>query len=263
MSTFRNYPGGGGNYRMRFGGMVTPAIRNIILACTGIFVVELVLRLFAPGALGFVLREFGVIPYAVTHKFRLWQPVTYLFLHSPTDLLHLLVNMLFLWMFGCDLERSWGRQRMYNYFFLTGIGAALINILVKSLIDPQGVRYPLPTIGASGAIYGILLASAILFPDRRIWLIPFPVTIPMKIYVLGAGAIEFFSTLGSTGDNVSHVTHLGGMLVGYLYLRRGSWFFRARNSISDWRRTRTRRKFEVYMRKHRNEPPSRPDHWVN
>ena len=87
--------------------------------------------------------------------------------------------------------------------------------------------------------------------------------IPMKIYVLGAGAIEFFSTLGSTGDNVSHVTHLGGMLVGYLYLRRGSWFFRARNSLSDWRRMRARRKFEVYMRKHRNEPPSRPDHWVN
>ena len=98
-----------------------------------------------------------------------------------------------------------------------------------------------------------------MFPDRKIWLIPFPVTIPMKIYVIGAGAIEFFLTLGSGGgDNVSHVTHLGGMLVGYLYLRRGSWFYRARNGISDWQRKRARRKFEVYMRKHRKSRPHAP-----
>jgi membrane associated rhomboid family serine protease len=227
-------------------------------------VVELVLRLFARGALGFVLTTFGLVPGLVTHKRFIWQPVTYLFLHDPGSLWHLLFNMLFLWMFGCDLERSWGRQRLYNYFLITGIGAGLINILVKTILDPRAIGSAMvPTIGASGAIYGILLASAVLYPDRRIWLIPFPVMIPMKIYVLGAGAIEFFSTLGSTGDNVSHVTHLGGMLVGYLYLRRGSWFFRARNSISDWKRTRARRKFEVYMRKNRNEPPSRPDHWVN
>jgi membrane associated rhomboid family serine protease len=173
--------------------------------------------------------------------------------------------MLFLWMFGCDIERAWGRRRLYNYFFLTGVGAGLINVLVKTIIDPRGLgSASIPTIGASGAIYGILLAAAILFPDRRIWLIPFPVMIPMRIYALGIGAIAFFSALASgVGDNVSHVTHLGGMLVGYLYLRRGSWFYRARNSFSDWQRQRARRRFQVYMRKHRNEPPSRPDHWVN
>ena len=261
MGTFGNYPGGGG-YRMRLGGLVTPAIRNLIIACTGVFLVQTLLELFSRAGSALMLRELGLVPYLVTHGLRLWQPVTYLFLHG--GLWHLLFNMLFLWMFGCDLERSWGRQRLYNYFFLTGIGAAVVNIVVKSIIDPHGLGSgTIPTIGASGAIYGILLASAILYPDRRIWLIPFPVMIPMKIYVLGAGAIEFFSTLGSTGDNVSHVTHLGGMLVGYLYLRRGSWFFRARNGITDWKRTRARRKFEVYMRKNRNEPPSRPDHWVN
>jgi membrane associated rhomboid family serine protease len=255
---------GGGGYRMRFGGWVTPAIRNIIIACTAVYVVELVLRLFAPGALRVVVGVFGLVPYAVTHRLLIWQPLTYLFLHDPGSLFHLLFNMLFLWMFGCDIERSWGRRRTYNYFLLTGVGAGVINIVVKTILDPSGLgSAAIPTIGASGAIYGILLAAAILFPDRQIWLIPFPVMIPMKIYVLGAGAIEFFSTLGSAGDNVSHVTHLGGMLVGYLYLRRGSWFFRARNSLSDWKRTRTRRKFEVYMRKHRREPPSRPDHWVN
>ncbi len=247
---------------MRLGGWITPAIRNLVLVCTGVFLVQTVLGLFSRVAAGWMLRELGLVPYLVTHGARLWQPVTYLFLHG--GLWHLLFNMLFLWMFGCDLERSWGSRRLYNYFFLTGVGAALINIAVKTIIDPHGLgSASIPTIGASGAIYGILLGAAILYPDRRIWLIPFPVMIPMKIYVIGAGAIEFFSTLGATGDNVSHVTHLGGMLAGYLYLRRGSWFFRARNSYSDWKRMRARRKFEVYMRKHRDEPPSRPDHWVN
>jgi membrane associated rhomboid family serine protease len=263
MSTFRNYPGGGGGgYRMGLGGWVTPAIRNIIIACTAVFLVQTLLMLFSQRAYALMLREFGLVPHLFTNGLRLWQPVTYLFLHG--GLWHLLFNMLFLWMFGCDLERSWGSRRMYNYFFLTGVGAAVVNVLVKTVMDPRGLdSAAIPTIGASGAIYGILLAAAIVFPDRRIWLIPFPVMIPMKIYVLGAGAIEFFSTLGSTGDNVSHVTHLGGMLVGYLYLRRGSWFFRMRNGVSDWRRLRARRKFEVYMRKNRDEPPSRPDNWVN
>lgn len=244
---------------MRLGGYVTPAIRNIVIACTAVFLVQELLAAFAgPGAYNWLIREFGLVPYQFTNRLRLWQPVTYLFLHG--GIWHLLFNMLFLWMFGCDIERSWGRRRFYNYFFLTGIGAGLLNVFVKTVGIGSAT---IPTIGASGAIYGVLLAAAILFPDRRIWLIPFPVMIPMRIYVLGMGAIAFFSALRSGGDSVSHVSHLGGMLVGYLYLRRGSWFFRARNSFSDWRRHRARRKFQVYMRKHRDEPPSRPDHWVN
>jgi membrane associated rhomboid family serine protease len=250
---------------MHMGDWVTPAIRNLVLICTGVFLFETVLNLFAPQALSVVIREFGLVPLLVAYRLRIWQPVTYLFLHDPHSLLHLLFNMLFLWMFGVDLERAWGKHRFYVYFFVTGIGAGLINVLVN-IVGTRFVGAPfdstIPTIGASGAIYGILLAAAIMFPDRRIWLIPFPVQIPMKIYVIGAGAIEFFSTLGTGGDNVSHVTHLGGMLIGYLYLRRGSWFFRARNGVSDWKRKRARKKFEVYMRKHRDEPPDR-DRWVN
>ena len=207
---------------------------------------------------------FGLVPYSVTHGLRLWQPVTYIFLHG--GILHLLFNMLFLWMFGADLERTWGTQRFYTYFFLTGIGAACINVLVKTAIDPHGLGTSLiPTIGASGAIYGVMLAAAVVFPDRQIWLIPFPVSIPMRIYVAGAIAIEFFMTLSSgSGDSVSHVTHLGGALVGYLYLRRGLFLYRARNEYLDWKRRRTRRKFEVYMREHKDDPPRRSDdHWVN
>ena len=107
--------------------------------------------------------------------------MTYLFLHD--GIWHLLFNMLFLYFFGMDLERTWGTRRFYEYFFLTGIGAGLINVLIKTLLDPHGTgfSFAIPTIGASGAIYGVLLAAGIMFPDRQVWLIPFPITIPMKI----------------------------------------------------------------------------------
>jgi membrane associated rhomboid family serine protease len=258
MSSFPRY-----RVRSRWREYITPAVRNIVLACVGVFLIQTLLQLFSPQAYYQFNRTFGLVPFDFLFKLHVWQPVTYLFLHG--GLWHILLNMLFLWMFGVDLERTWGSRRFYEYFFLTGIGAACINVLAELVVHPGGSGASfIPTIGASGAIYGILLANAVMFPDRKIWLIPFPVQIPMKIYVIAAGAIEFFMTLGAGGgDNVSHVTHLGGMLVGYLYLRRGSWFFRARNGISDWQRKRARRKFEVYMRKHREEPPSRPDHWVN
>src|ERR1700722_11920321 len=192
MSSFARYPPG----RRDWGGFITPAIRNIVLACVGAFLIQTLLGLFSPDGYRLVIREFGLVPLAVTHGLRIWQPVTYIFLHA--GLWHILLNMLFLWMFGADLERAWGTHRFYTYFFLTGAGAGLINVLVKTIIDPHGFgTSAIPTIGASGAIYGILLANAIMFPDRKIWLIPFPVTIPMKIYVIGAGAIEFFLTLGS------------------------------------------------------------------
>jgi membrane associated rhomboid family serine protease len=249
-------------FRTNWKGFVTPAIKAIVLLCTGVFLVQTVLRLFLPNAADLLILELGLVPRAVTHGLRLWQPLTYIFLHG--GLLHLLLNMLFLWMFGVDLERAWGTRRFWNYFLVTGVGAGIINVLVKTALDPHGVGTSLaPTIGASGAIYAVLVAAAIMFPDRQVWLIPFPVQIPMKIYVIAAVAIEFFFTLGAGGDNVSHVTHLGGILVGYVYLRRGSFMYRARNGFLDWKRKRARRKFEVYQRDHRDEPPTRPDNWVN
>jgi membrane associated rhomboid family serine protease len=244
--------------------MLTPAIRNIIIACTGVFLLQTLLNLFSPDAALWFEKAFGLVPLAVIPGLRFWQPLTYLFLHA--DIWHILLNMLFLWMFGSDLERTWGTRRFYVFYFVAGIGAGCTTVLIKTLLHMfgTGASVTTATIGASGAIYGVLLAAAIVFPDRQIWLIPFPVTIPMKIYVAGAIAIEFFSTLGRGGDNVSHVTHLGGALVGYLYLRRGLFLYRARNEYLDWKRRRAKRKFEVYMRDHKNEPPgSSDDRWVN
>jgi len=251
-------------FRTNWKGFVTPAVKTIVLICTGVFLVQTLVKLFLPSDDTIFLNYYlGLVPRAVTHGLRFWQPLTYIFLHA--DIWHLLINMLFLWMFGVDLERAWGTRRFWNYFLVTGIGAGLVNILVKTALDPHGIGTSLgpPTIGASGAIYAVLVAAAIMFPDREVWLIPFPVHIPMKIYVLAAVAIEFFLTLGAGGDNVSHVTHLGGIAIGYIYLRRGSFMYRARNSYLDWKRKRARRKFEVYASDHRDEPPSRPENRLN
>jgi membrane associated rhomboid family serine protease len=258
MSTFRTY-----GPRVRFGGgRVPPGIKALLITFAVVFAVQFLLSRFVQDGGMLMATVFGLVPRGVTHGLRVWQPFTYLFLHG--GLWHLLINLLVLWMFGSDLERTWGRRRFLNYFFMCGVGAGLLNVLVKTIADPQGAGSSLiPTIGASGAIYGVLAACAILFPDREIWLIPFPVTLSMRVYVLIMGAIAFFGTLGESGDTVSHVTHLGGMVVGWIYLRRGSFFFGVRNRFLDWKRRRARRRFEVYMRDHRDDPPSRPDRWVN
>lgn len=251
--------------RVRFDwrGFITPAVKILVLTCAGVFLAQTLIEIFLPSSDTSRFNHwFGLVPSGVIPGFRLWQPVTYLFLHG--GIFHLLINMLMLWMFGRELELVWGKKRFLNYFFLCGIGAGLITVFVKYLPVFWGRGLSdVPTIGASGAIFGILIANAILFPDRQIWLFPLPIMIPMRPFVAVMAAIEFFGTLGSSGDGVSHFCHLGGMLVGWLYLRRGSFLFRVRNEMADWKYQRNRRKFEVFMKKNKNEPPSRPDHWVN
>jgi membrane associated rhomboid family serine protease len=254
--------GRGYGYRFDLSGYFPPAIKTICLVCVGVFTLqELSGLLFHADGTSFWLRWFGLVPYAVTHGY-IWQLFTYIFLHA--NFLHIFFNLLYLAMFGADLERTWGARRFYIYFFVCGVGAGLINVIVKTIMDPHGAGTALaPTIGASGAIYGVLLAVAVIMPHRQVWLFPLPVTVSMRIFVIVMGAIEFFGTIGATGDNVSHICHLGGMLVGYLYLRRGSFLYNFRNYFSDWQRRRLKKKFEVYVRDHNEKPPTRPDNWVN
>jgi membrane associated rhomboid family serine protease len=255
---------GGRRYNFDWRGFITPGVRQLVLVCAGVFLVQTLVSLLTDPAYTYhhLTQVFGLIPRAVFPGLRIWQPLTYVFLHG--DLWHILINMLMLWMFGRELELVWGKQRFLNYFVICGVGAGLIEVLVKLIPQFWGhTPSDIPTIGASGAIFGILMANAILFPDRRIWLIPLPVTIPMRPYVAVMGAIEFFMTLGTGGDGVGHLCHLGGMLVGYVYLRRGSFLYNVRNSVTDWKHQRNRKRFQVYMNKHKEEPPSRPDRWVN
>lgn len=252
----------GYGYRFQWRGLLPPAIKTLLIACTAVFAVQTILKLTSPGDYLWFRNYFGLVPFAVVRGYA-YQLVTYIFLHE--GIWHLLINLLVLWMFGKDLELTWGARRFYFYFFLCGIGAGVIDVAVKAVLF-YGFRsgtMDVATIGASGAIFGVLLAMAILFPHQQVWLIPFPISLPMRTYVLIMGAIEFYFTLTSPGDGVSHVCHLGGMAVGYLYLRRGSFLYNSRNFFSDWKRRRLKKKFDVYVREHRDKPPSRPDNWIN
>jgi membrane associated rhomboid family serine protease len=258
----RSFSRGYGGYRFDISGYFPRAIKTICIICVSVFFLQEISKLlFGAAGWNWWLVWLGLVPSEVRGGF-IWQPFTYIFLHG--GILHILFNLLYLAMFGADLEHSWGARKFYTYFFICGVGAGIIEIVVKLILDPSGRgTSTFPTIGASGAIYGVLLAVAVIMPHRQVWVFPLPVTVSMRVFVIVMGAIEFFSTIGATGDGVSHVCHLGGMLVGYIYLRRGSYGYSVRNYFSDWKKQRLKKKFEVYVRDHQDKPPSNPDNWVN
>jgi membrane associated rhomboid family serine protease len=187
----------------------------------------------------------GLVPTLVIHQFWLWQTVTYMFLHG--GIFHIVFNMLALWMFGAELERIWGTRYFLKFYFVTGVGAGLLTVLFSLL--PFDVAHRIQgsvVIGASGAIYGLLLAYALYFPDRPIYMY-FVFPIPAKIFVAIMGAIAFFSSLGDTGG-VANATHLGGLLVGYLYLKgaRMHPLSELKYRYLKWKINRVRKKFDVY-----------------
>lgn len=256
-SSYRSY-----GYRFDLSGYFPPAIKTICIACISVFFLQEISEfILGPKGWNFWLLWFGLVPSEVNHGF-IWQIFTYMFLHG--GIRHILFNLLYLAMFGAALEHMWGAKRFYTYFFVCGMGAGLINVIVETVLAAHGRGNPTtPSVGASGAIYGVLLAVAVLMPHRQVWVFPLPVTVSMRILVIVMGAIEFFLTIGSSGDGVSHICHLGGILVGYIYLRRGSFLYSFRNYFSDWKRRRLRKKFDVYVRDRRDKPPSHPDNWVN
>jgi membrane associated rhomboid family serine protease len=229
----------GSSFAHSFGpGPITPAVKILI----GINVVAFLLQLVAPQ----LTELFGLRPQDVLESLTVWQPLTYMFLHGGIG--HILFNMLSLWMFGVELERMWGTTFFTRYYLVCGIGAALTTIVFGFMPGAIGERiyYPL-TIGASGAIYGVLLAYAMYFPDRRI-LFYFLFPIPAKYFVMIIGAISLLSAVGSSGTGVAHFTHLGGLLVGWLYLRgrRIRLAAEIQYQFNRWRINRARRRFDVH-----------------
>ncbi len=225
-------------------GFLPAGVKWLLITNTGLFLLYFLLGRTEIGPLfGF----FYLTPYAVVFNFAIWQLVTYMFLHG--GIWHILFNMLALWMFGTDLESTWGTRRFLNYYFLCGIGAGICDVVVNAIAGNWGTH----TIGASGAIYGLLMAFGILYPDRVV-LMSFLFPIKAKYFVMIMGAIAFLNSIGSSGSGISHIAHLGGMLFGYVYLRGMRIvrfdFGRLRREYNEWRLRRARRKFQVYMRKH-------------
>jgi membrane associated rhomboid family serine protease len=187
----------------------------------------------------------GLMPAAVIEQFRVWQTGTYMFLHA--GLFHLLFNMLALWMFGTELERMWGTRYFLKFYFVCGAGAGALTVLFSLLpFGFAGAMYQSIIIGASGAIYGLLLAYGLYFPDRPILMFMlFP--IPARYFVMIIGAIAFYSSLGATGG-VASATHLSGLVIGYLYLKgaRVDPLSELKYRYLKWKINRVRKKFDVY-----------------
>jgi membrane associated rhomboid family serine protease len=220
-------------------GPLTPAIKALVIANVVAFVVDwLVPRADLPAL-------FGLYPHGVFGQLHLWQPFTYMFLHA--GIFHILFNMLALWMFGVELERMWGSRAFLKFYFICGVGAAATTLLLSLLPGSLGAAlWNSLTIGASGAIYGVLLAYGLYFPNRPIYMyLVFP--IPAKYFVIIMGAISLLSSFGG-GNGVAHTTHLGGLVVGYLYLKgmRVHLLSEIQYRFLKWRINRMRRKFDVY-----------------
>jgi len=210
--------------RYGFGGQgMGSGVKNLLIANGVAFVLQMMLG--RPFELGFALNPAN----AVSHLY-LWQFVSYMFLHG--SFMHILFNMYALWMFGSEVERMWGTRSFYQYYFITGIGAGLL----QGLVAPHAT-----VIGASGAVMGVMMAFATLFPRREITMLLFfilPVTLQARVLVIGYAVISLFAGMSGASDGVAHFAHLGGLLIGWLYMKRGWDPEKILRKFRDWKRSR-------------------------
>ncbi len=262
----------GQSHRFGIGSAWTPAVKTLILANIVCFVlqnlVDLVFKVdylqawFALSPLSSLAQPAQL---AFREDFAVWQLFTYMFLHG--DIWHILFNMLVLWMFGCELERFWGTKEFFRYYVICGVGAGLVHLLLN-------FNSAIPVLGASGAIFGVLAAFGLTFPDMIITFLLFfilPVQLRAKYLVMIVAAIALYLGVRGPADGVAHFAHLGGMLVGFLYLKvNWPWKSSGRRNfdyqsysppgshspgftakISDWfkRRAEARRRMEIVRRR--------------
>lgn len=238
-----------GNTRGGFWASIPPVTKNLIIINVIIWIVEAVFSSFSDT----IIRVLGLHLIGASH-FNPIQIITYLFVHSPSTPFHVFFNMFTLWMFGSTLEHLWGSRRFFIFYFVCGIGAGIVQEIVwelswsheyiSGIARLNGLRYDhmkavvdaaivnqdpdflsaisqfknqMVTIGASGAVFGLLLGFAFTFPNRPLYLFFIPVPIKAKYMMIGYGVIEFF--LGVAGnDMIAHFAHLGGMVFGLIIL---------------------------------------------
>jgi membrane associated rhomboid family serine protease len=238
----------------------TKAVTWLLGINTGIFLLRFVLEMFGLPAKGFAIVYLSLIPAQVVAHGWVWQLITYSFVHF--ELGHWFGNMLGLWMFGSAIEGAWGRRRFLELYFFGVVGAALTTIAF-SYGHILGGSPGTPTVGASGGVFAILIAFGVLFAESEIMMIPFPFLIKAK-YFIGILIVITLALAMAGGGNVAYVAHLGGLLFGYLYVRRGhkpavanvglaERYYGLKNSYYRWKRRRAAKKFEVYMRQHDQE----------
>lgn len=217
----RSYYGGGG------GRSITPGIKILLITNAVVFLIQRVA--------GFEFTALmGVTPTMVLQDLYFYQLFTYMFLHGGW--FHLLINLFVLWMFGTEIELTWGTKRFFKYYFLTGIAGGVFTVMFQ----PNST---FPTVGASAAIYGLLVAYAVMFPNRTIYLyFLFPIKVKWAV-ILFIG-LEMMAVLNTQPDGIGHWAHLGGAVVGFLYLK-ADWrlgnFLRWFSPFYYWKKIKYRR----------------------
>lgn len=213
-------------------------MRNIPIVTKYLLIINimmfLITELVAP--MGIDLTSILGLHFFKASDFHVYQLVTYMFMHGGW--MHIIMNMFMLWMFGMVIENVWGPKKFLFYYIVCGIGAGLCQEVAQyasyviqgldayQFVNAGGSQMPMDaylnlmtTVGASGAIYAVLLAFGMLFPDERMFIIPIPIPIKAKWIVVGSVALELFYALGQPGDGVAHVAHLGGMLFGFILIK--------------------------------------------
>ena len=211
--------------------------KNLLIINVVVFLLTYVLGKDMTGE--YALNDTFGLHFFMASDFHIYQLFTYMFMHGGFE--HILFNMFALWMFGCVVERVWGAKKFLFYYIVCGVGAGLFQEVAQfvqfymlaseqipdfsfanmTLIahNSAAVLNQWTTVGASGAIYGILLAFGMIFPEERMFIFPLPIPIKAKYFVLGYAAIELFSAMMTSGDGVAHVAHLGGMVFGFFLIR--------------------------------------------
>ncbi len=204
----------GQSVQFRFGGPLTPMVKRLMIANGIIFLGQQIIGLISPGSIEFF---FGLSHVGFIQEFKIWQLFTYMFFHGGW--LHIIFNLLALWMFGGELEQIWGGNLFLKFYIYTGLGAGVFISLMNYYIFVNYNANPV-TIGASGALYGILLAYGLTWPNREV-LLYFLIPVKIKYLVIVYGLIEFFGTLSSVSGKaggISHIGHLGGLVSGFIFI---------------------------------------------
>lgn len=262
--------------------------RNIPIVTRNLLIINVLVYLLASVVElgGKSLTDWGALHFFMASDFHVYQFITYQFLHGGFT--HLFFNMFALWMFGCVIENVWGPKKFIFYYIFCGVGAGLcqemvqyisfaadgltsmdpgqvLNVNGQHLMTVDQIMNLSSTIGASGAVYGILLAFGMTFPNERIFIFPLPIPIKAKWFVAIYAIIEFVSAMSSVGDGVAHMAHIGGMLFGFLLIlywrKRPNSYFNVdatRQFFDRWSRT-SRTRQTSYTSYTSNSSYSRPE----
>ncbi|MCB9488047.1 MAG: rhomboid family intramembrane serine protease [Deltaproteobacteria bacterium] len=236
--------GGGGPTQMSFGPGMTPVVRAFIMACAAVYV----LQILAPQ----VMIYFALIPAQFFSGY-IWQLVSFNFLHGP--LMHILMNLFMIWMFGSEIEMMMGRRRFIILMAVSGMGAGFCQALFSVL--GGGPEAQIPIIGASGIVFGLLLVYGMTWPNRQV-LVMFIIPMRVKWMVVIFGVIEFLAVVGDRQPGVAHLAHLGGMLFAYIFVRYDKVYMRLRRAYYERKLKRYRSRFSVHEggKKDRDDGPT-------